>query len=88
MADNKFSDAHIFLMCGAIALVVFVIDVASLPLGVAAGVAYVPAVLVALRLPHWQQTFLVAGIVSILTVVGFLMGEPAAVLWVRCMQKK
>ncbi len=82
MADSKLSDTHIFLICGAIALVVFVIDVASLPLGVAAGVAYVPAVLVALRLPHWQQTFLVAGIASILTVVGFLMGKPAAVLWI------
>jgi len=82
MADSRLSDAHIFLICGAIALVVFVIDVASLPLGVAAGVAYVPAVLVALRLPHWQQTFLVAGIASILTVVGFLMGKPAAVLWI------
>jgi len=82
MADSKLSDTHIFLICGAIALVVFVIDVASLPLGVAAGVAYVPAVLVALRLPHWRQTFLVAGIASILTVVGFLMGKPAAVLWI------
>jgi len=78
---EKLSDAHIFLICGVIALVVFMLDVASLPLGVAAGVAYVPAVLVALRLPHWQQTFLVAGVVSILTVVGFLLGKPAAVLW-------
>ena len=79
--SEKLSDAHIFLICGVIALVVFVVDVAGLPLGVAAGVAYVPAVLVALRLPHWQQTFLVAGAVSILTVVGFLLGKPAPVLW-------
>jgi len=79
---ERISDAHIFLICGVIALVVFVVDVMSLPLGVAAGVAYVPAVLVALRLPHWQQTFLVAGVVSILTVVGFLMGKPTAVLWI------
>jgi len=78
---DRLSDAHIYLVCGVIALVVFVVDVASLPLGVAAGVAYVPAVLVALRLPHWQQTFMVAGAVSILTVVGFLLGEPAPVLW-------
>lgn len=82
MTDGKLSDAHIFLICGAIALTVFAVDVASLPLGVAAGVAYVPAVLIALRLPHWQQTFLVAGIVSILTVVGFLMGKPADILWI------
>ena len=80
--SEKLSDAHIFLICGVIALVVFVVDVASLPLGVAAGVAYVPAVLIALRLPHWQQTFLVAGLVSILTIVGFLLGKPAAVLWI------
>lgn len=80
--SERISDAHIFLICGVIALAVFALDVASLPLGVAAGVAYVPAVLVALRLPHWQQTFLVAAAVSILTVIGFLLGKPAAVLWV------
>lgn len=80
--SKELSDAHIFLICGAIALAVFSLDVASLPLGVAAGVAYVPAVLVALRLTHWQHTFLIAGIVSILTVIGFLLGEPAPVLWV------
>lgn len=80
--SDKLSIAHIYLICGAIALAVFVVDVMSLPLGVAAGVAYVPAVLVALRLPHWQQTFLVAGLVSVLTVVGFLLGKPAAVLWI------
>ena len=79
--SKKLSDSHVILVCGVIALVVFVVDVASLPLGVAAGVAYVPAVLVALRLPHWQQTFLVAGVASILTVVGFLLGEPTTVLW-------
>jgi signal transduction histidine kinase len=78
---DRLSDAHIYLICGVIALVVFVVDVASLPLGVAAGVAYVPVVLVALRLSRWQQTFMVAGAVSILTVAGFLLGEPAAVLW-------
>jgi len=84
-AQNRLSeripDAHIYLICGAIALVVFVFDVMSLPLGVAAGVAYLPAVLVALRLPHWQQTFAVAGVCSILTVVGFLMSEQSAALW-------
>ena len=82
MTPEQSADARIYLLCGVIALVVFLVDVASLRLGVAAGVAYVPAVLVALRLPHWQQTFMVAGVVSVLTVVGFLLGDPAPVLWI------
>ena len=81
MTLENASDARIYLVCGVIALIVFVVDVASLPLGVAAGVAYVPAVLVALRLSRWQQTFIVAGIVTILTIAGFLLSEPAGVPW-------
>lgn len=80
-SSEEISDARIYLICSIMALVVFVVDVASLPLGVAAGVAYVPAVLVALRFSRWQQTFKVAGAVSILTIVGFLLSEPAGIPW-------
>jgi len=80
-AGGHLSSAQITWICAAISLAVFAIDVASLPLGVAAGVAYVPAVLVALWYPRWQQTFAVAGVTSILTMTGFLLSEPAAVLW-------
>ncbi|MCG8370604.1 MAG: HAMP domain-containing histidine kinase [Proteobacteria bacterium] len=75
------SETHIWLICAALAGAVFVVDVFRLPLGVAAGVAYVPAVLVALWLPKWQQTFVVAGAVSLLTMLGYLLSEPAGIPW-------
>lgn len=78
---GNLSNAHIAAICVVLALVVFIIDIAVLPLGVAAGVAYVPAVLVALMLPRWQDTFVVAGGASILTVLGFALSEPAGIPW-------
>ena len=80
MAENL-TTAQIGLICAAISLVVFVVDIASLPLGVAAGVAYVPAVIVALRFPKWQQTFVVAAATSILTILGYIFSEPAGIPW-------
>jgi signal transduction histidine kinase len=68
-------------ICIALAAGIFIIDVASLPLGVAAGVFYVGVVVISLWLPKWQHTFIVAGGVSVLTAAGFLMSEPAGVLW-------
>jgi signal transduction histidine kinase len=79
--NEEWSDARIYVICGVIALVVFVVDIAGLPLGVAAGVAYVPAVLVALRFSRWQQTFAVAGAVTLLILIGFLLSEPAGIPW-------
>ncbi len=78
---GNLSDVHIGAICAVLALVVFAIDVMVLPLGVAAGVAYVPAVLVALWLPRWQDTFIVAGAASILTILGFALSEPAGIPW-------
>lgn len=60
---------------------IFVIDVASLPLGVAAGVAYVAVVLVSLWLSQWKSALFVAGGVSILTILGFVLSEPAGIPW-------
>jgi len=77
---NK-STAYIALICTVLAAVIFVVDIESLPLGVAAGVAYVGVVAVALWLPRWQHTFIVAGGVSVLTVVGFLLSDPAGIPW-------
>jgi len=79
---QNLSNVHIAMICAVLSIAVFVVDIASLPLGVAAGVAYVPAVLVALWFPRWQQTFFVAGTTSVLTIVGFLLSEPADVLWI------
>ena len=75
------TNAQIVLTCTALAAGIFIIDVASLPLGVAAGVAYVAVVLVSLWLPRWQFPFIVAGGVSILTVLGYLLSEPAGTPW-------
>jgi PAS domain S-box-containing protein len=69
------------LACGALATGIFLIDVASLPLGVAAGVAYVAVVLISLYLPRWQYSIFIAGVVSILTMLGFFMSERAGVPW-------
>jgi signal transduction histidine kinase len=75
------SNVQIGLTCAAVATGIFIVDVASLPLGVAAGVAYVVVVLIALRLPKWQHSLIVAGGVSVLTVLGFLLSEPAGIPW-------
>ena len=80
MSENL-TTAQIGLICAAISSVVFVVDIASLPLGVAAGVAYVPAVIVALLFPKWQQTFVVAAATSILTILGYIFSEPAGIPW-------
>jgi signal transduction histidine kinase len=77
---NK-SNVYIALICTALAAGIFIVDIASLPLGVAAGVAYVAVVLIALWLPKWQHSFIVAGGVSVLTVLGFLLSEPAGIPW-------
>ena len=69
------------LACGLLAAGIFIIDIASLPLGVAAGVAYVPVVLISLWMSRWQFSFVVTGGVSILTILGFLWSEPAGIPW-------
>lgn len=79
--SGHLSNAQIATICALISILVFIVDVASLPLGVAAGVAYVAAVLVALWFPRSRQTFTVAAGVSLLTALGFLMSEPAGIPW-------
>ena len=59
----------IILGCSLLAAGIFIVDIASLPLGVAAGVAYVAVVLASLWLPRWQYAIVVAGGVSILTIL-------------------
>ncbi|MFQ6004021.1 MAG: PAS domain-containing sensor histidine kinase [Woeseia sp.] len=71
----------IVLGCGLLAAGIFVVDIASLPLGVAAGVAYVAVVLLSLWLPRWQYAIVIAGVVSVLTILGFLWSEPAGIPW-------
>jgi signal transduction histidine kinase len=77
----KHTNLLIVLACSLLAAGIFVIDVTSLPLGVATGVAYVAVVLISLWLPRWQYSLIVAGGVSVLTILGFLFSEPAGIPW-------
>ena len=77
---EQLSDTHITEICAAISLAVFIVDIVGLPLGVAAGVAYVPAVIVALWYSKWQYTFAIAAVTSALTVFGIPLSEPAGQL--------
>lgn len=74
-------DMYIWMMCAALVIAVFVVDAFRLPLGVAAGVAYVPAVLIALWFQKWQHTFIVAGVASALTILGYVLSEPSGIPW-------
>ena len=75
------SSGYTALICAVLAVGIFVLDIQSLPLGVAAGVAYVGVVFIALWFPERQHTFIVAGGVSLLTILGFILSEPAGVPW-------
>ncbi len=75
------SNTQIILTCTAFAAAIFIVDVASLPLGVAAGVPYVAVVLISLWLSNWRASLFVAGGVTILTILGFLLSEPAGIPW-------
>ncbi len=75
------SSRYTALMCAVLAAGIFILDIQTLPLGVAAGVAYVGVVFIALWLPKRQHTFIVAGGVSLLTILGFILSEPAGIPW-------
>jgi len=75
------SNTQVALICTVLAACILIVDIASLPLGVAAGVAYVAVVIVSLWLSHWKLSFLVAGAVSVLTLLGFLYSEPSGTAW-------
>ncbi len=79
---KNLTNKQIILICAASAAAIFVVDIASLPLGVAAGVAYVAVVLVALSLSQWKSVLIVAGGVSILTIIGYLLSEPGGIPWI------
>lgn len=67
-------------LIGFILAGVFAIDLA-LPLGVAAGVLYIFAVLVSLRDPDWKVTVVVAVIATLLTIAGYFISVPAGIQW-------
>jgi signal transduction histidine kinase len=75
------ANVRITLVCTFLAVGIFLVDVGSLPLGVAAGVPYVAVVLISLWLSQWKYSLIVAGGVSVLTILGFLLSEPAGIPW-------
>jgi signal transduction histidine kinase len=75
------SNGYTALICTVLAAGIFILDIQSLPLGVAAGVAYVGVVFIALWFPKRKHTFIVAGGVSLLTILGFVLSEPAGIPW-------
>lgn len=79
--SNTLANVQIVLLCMVLAVGIFIVDVASLPLGVAAGVAYVGVVLISLWLSQWTFSLVVAGVVSVLTIIGFVYSEPSGVTW-------
>jgi signal transduction histidine kinase len=84
---RKYTNTQVMLVCASLAAVIFIVDIASLPLGVAAGVAYVAVVLISLWLSRWQLSIFVAGGVSVLTIIGFLLSEPAGIPWMVVMNR-
>ncbi len=70
----------LFLLLGLILLAVFIGDL-LLPLGVAAGVPYVLAVLVSLHSPQRRVTVAVAIIATLLTITGYVLSSPSGVQW-------
>lgn len=59
---------------------IFIFDIA-LPLGVAAGVPYVALVLLGLWHPDKRAVFVLAGVGTLLTVVGYFLSVPAGIHW-------
>lgn len=82
--NADFADGKVltFLLCGFLSVAIFITDLSSLPLGVAAGVAYVAVVLISLYLPAWQYTIFFAACASVLTILGFYLKEPSGTPWI------
>lgn len=64
-----------------VSMVVFVLDL-FLPLGIAEAVPYVAVVLIALRSPDKNDPLRLAGLCTILTIVGFGLSPPGTEAWI------
>ncbi|NNF52295.1 MAG: hypothetical protein HKN59_07625 [Gammaproteobacteria bacterium] len=74
------SRVRLYLLLGLIMFAVFIGDI-LLPLGVAAGIPYVLAVLVSLRSPQRRVTVVVAVIATVLTIIGYFLSTPSGMHW-------
>ena len=68
------------MVSAALAAAVFVVDL-RLPLGVAGGVPYIAAVLVASWQPRRRYTLAVAAVCSVLTILGYFASPAGGELW-------
>jgi len=81
------STGYTALICAVLSVGILILDIHVLPLGVAAGVAYVGVVFIALWFPERKHTYIVAGCVSLLTLLGFILSEPAGIPWMVVMNR-
>jgi len=72
---------RLILAATVISLAVFAFDLMT-PLGVAAGVPYVALVLVGASLPTPRHIYLLAGLGTVLTVLGYLFSPDGGVPWI------
>lgn len=72
---------QILALAFLVATVIFVLDL-FLPLGIAEAVPYVAVVLIALRSPDKNDPLRLAGLCTILTVLGYTLSPPGAEAWI------
>jgi hypothetical protein len=80
LEPDKKIQSKILVICFALMLVVFVVDL-QLPLGVAGGVPYVVVIITALWLKDAMYVYLFAVVCSLLTVAGFFLSPEGGELW-------
>lgn len=77
----KRSPAAIIGTSIVLAAVFFIFDLFT-PLGVAGGAAYIALVFIGFWAPWWYYIFLMAGLSSLLTIIGYFVSPPGAMAWV------
>ena len=73
---QKSTSIGVYLACGLIATIILLIDI-SIPLGVAAGVPYIVAVLLSLKSSENRFTIGVALVCTLFVGIGYLVSPPA-----------
>jgi hypothetical protein len=74
------SVGHTHLICGALCLIILLIDLA-VPLGVAVGVLYIVPVLLSMWYPKRNATYVLAVVGSALIVAGYLLSPQGGPTW-------
>ncbi len=74
------SRERVLALSGVVAAIVFGLDLA-MPAGIAEAVPYVLAVLISIWSPQKRDTLWVAGVCSVLTVIGLFLSPKGAALW-------